>query len=77
MTTNTLSLGGDLAVTLTLDHEREDFYVTLPPSGIPETAQARALTDALSTYGLEAMPHEECAWDFTDDGVRVYCAEVA
>lgn len=78
MTINTLvPLSDDLSVVLTMDDDRHDFYVTLPRRGLPETAHATALVDALRAYDLEAMPDEECPWDFLDDGIRVYCAEVA
>lgn len=77
MTTNTLTLSDNLTVTLTRDYERSDHFVTLPATGLPETGQARALADALRAFGLEAMTDEECPWDFADDGLRVYCAELA
>jgi hypothetical protein len=78
MTINTLvPLSDDLSVVLTLDDDRHDFYVTLPSRGLTESAHAVALADALRAYGLEAMTAEECPWDFVDDGMRVYCAEVA
>lgn len=77
MTTNTLTLSDNLTVTLTRDYERSDHFVTLPATGLPETGQAHALADALRAFGLEAMPDQECPWDFAEDGLRVYCAELA
>lgn len=75
--TTTLTLTDDLRVPLTRDHDRIDFYVDLPLTGLSDAAQAAALSRELRSHGLEAMTDDECPWDFTDKGVRVYCAEVA
>lgn len=62
-------------VTLTLNNENVDYYVTLPV-GPDVEVNLTILDKELVEFGLERMDEDECPAELEDDGLRVFCAEM-
>jgi hypothetical protein len=59
-----------------IDNENVDHWAVLP-YGIDSPAWLEEWELHLAGLGLVPMPYDECAWEATDSGWRVFCVELA
>ena len=62
--------------TLHVNYSQCDHYVTVPLDMLTIGYDLEALDKELVDLGLERMAEEECETEFTEEGLRIFLAEI-